>query len=216
MYVYIITNKINGKKYIGLSINKKKWFRESYYGSGKLIKQSIEKYGKENFTKEIVKEFDNEKDCREYERLLIEQYNAIDDPMFYNLAPGGYGGACKGHVVTDETREKIKKINSGENHFFRKMDIEKQNEFSNRMRLLKTGVIQSEETKEKRSDSLKSFWENVSEDEKKERIEKISKSKKGKKMKDDTKNKLSKINSSLTKEQILEIFELKEKLAIEK
>lgn len=209
MYVYIVTNRVNGKKYIGLSINKKKWFRDSYYGSGKLIKKAIEKYGKENFTKEIVKEFDTEKECREYERLLIESYNAVDDPMFYNLAPGGYGGACKGHIVNEETREKIKKRNSGENHFFKKMSIEEQKEFSNRMSLLKMGSVQSEETREKRRKSLNLFWKNLSEDDKKERFNKISKTQKGRKVKDDTKNKLSKINASLTKDQILEIFELK-------
>ena len=43
-YVYIITNKINGKKYIGSS--RKSQIDENYYGSGKVIKNALKKYGK--------------------------------------------------------------------------------------------------------------------------------------------------------------------------
>lgn len=48
-YVYKITNLINGKTYVGQRkiVRDKTW--EDYYGSGKLIKQAITKYGKENF-----------------------------------------------------------------------------------------------------------------------------------------------------------------------
>jgi hypothetical protein len=43
MVVYCITNKINGKKYIGSDSNN----NPEYYGSGVYIKQSLKKYGKE-------------------------------------------------------------------------------------------------------------------------------------------------------------------------
>ena len=42
-YVYIITNIINKKKYVGSS--RKPQIDENYYGSGKLIKKAIDKYG---------------------------------------------------------------------------------------------------------------------------------------------------------------------------
>ena len=51
-YVYKITNKINGKWYIGKRKHRLP-FNDPYMGSGKLIKVAIEKYGKDNFTKEI-------------------------------------------------------------------------------------------------------------------------------------------------------------------
>ena len=55
--IYKITNIVNGKFYIGkhstLDIN------DSYMGSGVAIKKAIKKYGKENFTKEILFEFEN-------------------------------------------------------------------------------------------------------------------------------------------------------------
>ena len=101
MYVYIITNNINGKKYIGLSINKKLSFRKSYFGSGKLIKQAIQKHGKENFSKEIIRDFDNEDEARQFEKELIEFNDAVKSGMFYNLAGGGYGGAGIGRVLSE-------------------------------------------------------------------------------------------------------------------
>lgn len=45
MYIYLTTNTINGKKYIGMCTRDDDW----YFGSGKLIKSAIKKYGKENF-----------------------------------------------------------------------------------------------------------------------------------------------------------------------
>ena len=44
-YVYLVTNKLNGKKYIGSS--RKDQIDENYYGSGKIIKDALKKYGKD-------------------------------------------------------------------------------------------------------------------------------------------------------------------------
>ena len=52
-YIYQVTNTINGKKYIGKRVRSR--FDEKYYGSGKLIKLSIEKYGKQAFSRKILK-----------------------------------------------------------------------------------------------------------------------------------------------------------------
>jgi len=50
MVVYLTTNLINGKKYIGMDSNN----NPKYIGSGTLILKAIKKYGKENFKKEIL------------------------------------------------------------------------------------------------------------------------------------------------------------------
>lgn len=197
MYVYIVVNKINGRKYIGMSINKKKWFRESYYGSGKLIKQAILKYGKDNFIKTIIKEFDNEYDCMLYERYLIEYNNAVDDEMYYNMAPGGYGGAHKGHVVSDETRKKISESNKG-----RTVSDETRKKMSDKVK----GYRWKDEDIKKRAASIKNHWDNRTIDERNEVAKKISDSSKGKKLENSTKEKLSKINAKLSKEQVIEIY----------
>ena len=48
--VYMTTNLINGKKYIG----KDKWNNDKYFGSGNLISLALEKHGKAKFQKEVV------------------------------------------------------------------------------------------------------------------------------------------------------------------
>lgn len=56
IYVYIITNLINGKQYVGdhLSYCTDETHNDTYFGSGKIIMRAIKKYGKENFKKEIL------------------------------------------------------------------------------------------------------------------------------------------------------------------
>lgn len=52
MVVYLTTNMINGKQYIGLD----KKNNPSYLGSGLMLKRAIKKYGRANFVKEILQE----------------------------------------------------------------------------------------------------------------------------------------------------------------
>jgi len=56
--VYMITNKVNGKRYIGC--HKTDDVDDGYMGSGKLIRRAIKKYGSENFAKEVLATFKND------------------------------------------------------------------------------------------------------------------------------------------------------------
>ena len=97
-YVYITTNKINGKKYIGQHTTEN--IEDSYLGSGKTLLKAIKKYGKENFEKEIL-EFANDKDhLSELEKKYIEIFNAVNDSNFYNISAGGEG--YSGHTWSEE------------------------------------------------------------------------------------------------------------------
>jgi group I intron endonuclease len=86
MYIYKIINKVNGKWYIG----KHNGRDPNYFGSGKLLKQAVEKYGKDNFERIILEEVIDDLDSRE--QFWIAETDAVNDPMSYNLANGGQGG----------------------------------------------------------------------------------------------------------------------------
>ena len=88
-YIYLTTNLINGKKYIGKHFGA---IGDSYLGSGTLLQRAIAKYGKENFKKEILYISKDEKENSEKEREFIKVYDAVKSDMFYNIHEGGDGG----------------------------------------------------------------------------------------------------------------------------
>jgi hypothetical protein len=61
-------------------------------GSGKLIKRAIDKYGNNNFYKELICESDSRKYINEMERFFIKYYDSTDPKIGYNIAKGGDGG----------------------------------------------------------------------------------------------------------------------------
>jgi len=131
MYIYKITNLINNKIYIGLST---KSVEEStkYYGSGILIKEAIQKYGKENFTKEIIENhIENFDTLKVREIYWIEYFKSYASYDNYNLTLGGDGSlglsptkftknkiskTLKGYIHSKETKEKMS--NSGKGRQF--------------------------------------------------------------------------------------------------
>ncbi len=83
--IYKITNKLNGKSYIGKHQTKE--LDDGYMGSGKLIRRAIQKHGVENFHKEILHVFETEVEMNEAEKSLV-----VLNENSYNLCPGGQGG----------------------------------------------------------------------------------------------------------------------------
>lgn len=89
--IYKITNKINGKSYIGQSNNiKRRWMehKKYRYAKDKALYKAFEKYGLENFTFDIIEECSlKELDNREI--YYIEKFNSYKDG--YNETLGGQG-----------------------------------------------------------------------------------------------------------------------------
>jgi len=83
--VYKITNTVNDKFYIGCHKTKVK--DDGYMGSGILIKRAIEKYGVENFKKEILAECSSSEDMYAKEKELV-----VLCENSYNMKHGGDGG----------------------------------------------------------------------------------------------------------------------------
>lgn len=88
MQIYLIRNLTNNKIYIGKEVR----IRSSYYGSGVKILKAIKKYGKQNFSKEILEVCTSIKQLCEREQFYIAKYNSRDPKIGYNLAAGGEGG----------------------------------------------------------------------------------------------------------------------------
>lgn len=88
-YIYKTVNLKNNKFYIGKHSTDK--IDDGYLGSGKHLKSSIKKYGKESFSREILSFFNSEKELDDAEREFITE-DLIQNPLCYNLATGGEGG----------------------------------------------------------------------------------------------------------------------------
>lgn len=94
MYIYKITNKINGKIYIGQTVGTVQNRFNEHCRSSKCstpIDKAIKKYGKYNFSVEILEETDNIDTLNELEIKYIAEYNSTDMSIGYNLCKGGMG-----------------------------------------------------------------------------------------------------------------------------
>ena len=102
-YVYIITNIINGKKYIGSS--RKPQIDEDYYGSGRAIKDALKKYGRNSFTRDIL--WQGEGDARDIESYWLEHFNAKNSPQFYNMTNDARGNGLHKESTKRTVSEKL-------------------------------------------------------------------------------------------------------------
>ena len=104
-YIYIITNTLDGKIYIGQHTSNK--LNDNYFGSGLRIKRAIKKYGKENFTKEILAYTDTQESLNWLEKYYIRKYKAQNPEIGYNIAFGGVYGNT--YIRTPESIAKFKR-----------------------------------------------------------------------------------------------------------
>lgn len=100
--IYKTTNNVNNYFYIGVHNNSD----ESYLGSGTYLKRAIGKYGRENFTRETLFEFDTIEEAYIKEAELVTE-SEVNNPKCYNVQNGGLGGV--GRLVSEQTRRKMSK-----------------------------------------------------------------------------------------------------------
>lgn len=86
-YIYITTNLINGKQYIGQ--HKSENFDSKYKGSGTYLRNAFGTYGFENFKVELLEECFSKEELNDREIYWIDHYDAVNSKNFYNQIPGG-------------------------------------------------------------------------------------------------------------------------------
>ena len=169
-YIYIITNIVNGKIYIGKHSTDD--LNDGYLGSGKKLRLAKNKYGNENFKKEILAYADTEKTLNWLEKYYIRKYKSQNPEIGYNLTAGGdghlgyhpteytlklYSLKRKGVKKSEQHKKKIGEGNRGEKNGMygtHKTDTEKQHLKT----ILKDIYDNTPEIKEKISKKLKTKW----------------------------------------------------------
>lgn len=114
--IYKVTNKINGKVYIGqtirsLSKRRATHYNDAYRGSyGSVFHNSLNKYSGKDFMWEIIEYCSSKEELDEMEFHYIKQYNSLS-PNGYNLTLGGDG--IVGFKFTEEQKHKLSIIRKG-------------------------------------------------------------------------------------------------------
>lgn len=159
--VYKTTCLKTNKFYIGVhsTINP----NDSYLGSGKDLKTSVEKYGVDNHKKEIIMICETSKKAYEMEKLYVE--SNIGDPLCLNKMAGGYGGWD--HTWNDPKRKKNAATALKDNNGFKnkthspsaRKKIGKAKELDKSKRDLRIAQYKADDKSKGKWDRMSKLWE---------------------------------------------------------
>lgn len=122
MIVYLVENKRNGKRYVGLTKHdlETRWgqhAKDAFRGSSQPLHRAIRKYGVDEFIRTVIDEGESEEHLRELEKSWIEALGTYENG--YNATRGGDG--VSGWSPSEEHREAIRQAHLGEkNHNYGK------------------------------------------------------------------------------------------------
>lgn len=163
-YIYKITCNITKKYYIGMHSTFK--LEDGYFGSGKRLWYSINKYGKENHIKEILEFLPDKISLAKREEQLVNK-ELLKDPLCMNLKLGGEGGrgwSVKQQKINNLKSQKSQKILRENNKFWvekksknsrKALELRRKNGETFNNPLAFKGRKHSEETKQKMRDAKK-------------------------------------------------------------
>lgn len=140
-WIYLIKNKVNGKCYVGQTIQKsvKNRWKAHRHSSDTIIARAFAKYGIINFEFSVISEIPNDQ-LDEREISEIRERNTIS-PNGYNLEDGGN----LGKIVHQSSRVMMREAKLGEKNFnFGKPRTE---ETKSKIALAHKGLTHTEETK---------------------------------------------------------------------
>lgn len=165
--IYIITNLINNKIYIGMTNNpNRRWLNHKNDSTKEypkcVIHRAIKKYNVDNFEFDVIESNLSFIQAVQKEQRLIALYNTTNSNFGYNLSTGGVGvkgvSGEKHHMFgkkrepfSEEWKSKISKSGLGRIH---------SQERRQKQRMLSTGRKHTEEVKQGMSERMKKMWEN--------------------------------------------------------
>ena len=100
-YMYQLTNKVNGRIYIGVHSCEGEFLDGKYFGSGVAIGRAVEKYGESAFSREVLQECSTREEVMMAEAEIVTT-DFIEDRNNYNLITGG-----QGQVPSSKTKKKM-------------------------------------------------------------------------------------------------------------
>lgn len=106
-YFYKITNNLNNHYYYGIHSTDN--LNDGYMGSGTRLRYAYEKYGMENFTKEILKFFETREAAAKHEADVVNEV-LINDANCYNIILGGDNRNTTGTVTVRDTFGKCMQV----------------------------------------------------------------------------------------------------------
>ena len=216
MIVYKVTNCVNNKVYIcvsGYSINhaksckiseamskpRKMKLKDAYTGKSPFSK-AILRYGEHNFKFELLHSRVSKKRAYDLKKKYIKEYDAMNPKYGYNCTTGGlesfkHAEHVKDRLTVAHTGKKqpdsyveFMKARVGELHPCFGIKHSKQSRENMRKGQLNSNYVQSEETKKRKSETMKRRWQEP------EVIKKMAKRKRGE-VTEETRKKLSKASS---------------------
>lgn len=119
--VYIVTNEANNKKYVGVTNRKINIrFNEHMTHNTGLLYRARKKYGRKNLSIDILEKDILESDISDKEKYYIKLHNTLS-PLGYNISNGGLINKS----ISEEGKQKLRRINIGLNNPMSKGKIEK-------------------------------------------------------------------------------------------
>ena len=129
--------------------------------AGKNIRKDIEQYGTENFSVQLLQEYENKEDLNQGERDWIAKYNASESDQFYNIARGGLGfdlGITRELLGDEKYEQYIASLSKSVKESYDKIPglREKRAEL---FRETRKNIVVSQEQKDNVSKKMKEYWQ---------------------------------------------------------
>jgi hypothetical protein len=141
--MYQTINLINGKFYTG--VHSTKDLDDGYLGSGKYLKYALNKYGKENFKREILEFFGSKSEMYYIESLIVNE-EFVKRKDNYNIRIGGRGGWD--HITSME-KQPWKIEHAKQMRIILSNKFKNDKEFVRKFKLKQMGRKHTEKSKEK-------------------------------------------------------------------